>query len=464
MKNIYKKYWLIGVVFMSFLSCNNDTETLFPDSPAERIQQSNSELLNLLLAEPNGYKGVYFPKNDEFGGFTFFMKFNADGTVEMTSDFDSDTAIQTSSYEVRYGTTTELVFTTRNHIQKVSNPNYPGLIGTGFKGTSVFQYFGNDNGIITLKDVRNVDSGSFVLTPSGLTNFTTESVIKAEASLAQRQNILPKASNSVFQVLKIEKGDQVFNFNFNYDAFRLYASPRVTLVDNDVISVEEFKFGIAFTEDGLIISPALEFDGEVYENFTYDADSSSYISTVNGSVAKILFDQAPAFLTDDVEAVGKPGHQVFGSYLYFGASPLTSPGFNELIDTLNQNIVNLGSFAANWSYSGFEYYAQPDADGNVNIYIGVFDGAGTTYYGGYSFNQTIENNKLYLQFNGSINGNGDFFFDALIPILQFFNSSNGLYFADQGSFSSDLYSYSNLSSTFTSADQPNLRVYGLWYN
>ena len=107
-------------MFLSLVSCNNDDgETLFPESPAERIEQRNSELLSLLLAESNGYKGVYFTKNDEFGGFTFYMKFNADGTVEMTSDFDSDSAIETSSYEVRFGTTNELVFTTRNHIQKV---------------------------------------------------------------------------------------------------------------------------------------------------------------------------------------------------------------------------------------------------------------------------------------------------------------------------------------------------------
>jgi len=464
MKYIYIKFSFICLLFLGLVSCSNETtESLFSDSPADRIAQKNSELLNLLVKENNGYKGVYFPKNDEFGGFTFYMKFNPDGTVNMTSDFDTETAIETSSFEVRFGTTTELVFTTRNHIQKVSNPDYPGLIGTGFKGTSVFQYFGNENGVITLKDVRNSETGRFELTPSGLTNFNTESVQKVQSSLAQRQNLLPTVISSVFQVLKIKKGNKESNFNFNYDAFRLYASPRV-LVESDVISVKEFKFGIAFTGDGLIISPSLEFDGESYTNFTYDATTSSYISTVNGTTATILFDGAPAFLTDAVEGVGLPGHQTFGYYLSFGSNPLTSPGFDAMIQTVNQNIKGLGAFAANWSFSGLEYYAEPDAAGNIQIYIGVFDGAGTTYYGGYRFAQNVQDNKLYLTLNGALNSNANFFLTALTPLLQFFNSSEGLYFTDEGSFTSSLFSYSNPASTFTSADQPNLRLYGLWYD
>lgn len=465
MQKIYLKYGVICLMLFSLLSCNNDDgDTLFSETPADRIANQNSELLDLLLSEPQGFKVVYFPKNDEFGGFTFYMKFNVDGTVQMTSDFDSETDIETSSYEVRLGTTTELVFTTRNHIQKVSDPDYPGLVGTGFKGTSVFQYFGYENGVINFKDVRNRDSGHFSMTPSTLSSFDAESVQKAEISLAQRQNLLPSATTSVFQILKIENGDNVSNFNLNYDALTLHATPSVIVEENGVASIKEFNFGIAFTEEGLIVSPALEFEGEVYEVFTYDEATNSFVATVNGTTATILFDAAPAIVKDDVNGLGLPGHQVFGYFpLEDGVNPLTSPGFDALVNSINTNLQNQPA-TSNWSFYGFAYYATPDSDGDVLLVIYLFNPSSGLEAAAYWYTPEIADNKLYLSFTGFTNGTGSAVFNSMLPMLIFFNSSEGMYFTDEGSFSSDTSSYSNLSSTFTSADQPNLRVYGLWYN
>ncbi|XCF07056.1 DUF4302 domain-containing protein [Tamlana crocina] len=466
MKNIYKYSWLICfALFLAITSCNKDNgEELFSESPADRIANQNSELLELLLSENQGYKAVYFSKNDEFGGFTYYMNFNEDGTVRMTSDFDDDTDIQTSSYEVRTGTTTDLVFTTRNHIQKVSNPDHPGLIGTGFKGTSVFQFFGYENGELVFRDVRNKGTALLTLIPSNFSNFEIESVASAETSLQQRQNILPTVSSSVFQILKIENGNEVSNFNLNYDALKLHAKPSVIVEENGVNAIKEFNFGLAFTESGLIISPALEFGGEVYEVFAYNEANNSYVANVNGTTATILFDSAPAIIKEDVNALGTPGHQVFGYFPVDGANPLTSPGFDALVETLNSNLQN-DPATSNWSFYGFQYYATPDSDGNVLLVVFLLNPTlGRLEQAAYWFTPEITDNKLYLSFTGFTNGTGNSVFNSMLPILIFFNSQEGLYFTDEGSFSSDLFSYSNLSSTFTSADQPNLRVYGLWYN
>ncbi|WP_445733004.1 DUF4302 domain-containing protein [Mariniflexile sp.] len=461
MKKIYIKFGFICLMFLGFVSCNNDgAETLFADSPADRIAQKNSELLNLLLAEPNGYKGIYFPKNDEFGGFTFYMKFNADGTVNMTSDFNDETAIASSSFEVRYGSAPELVFTTRNHIQKVSDPDYPGLIGSGFKGTSVFQYFGNENGLLTFKDVRNANTGRFELTPSGLANFNTESVQKVQSSLAQRQNLLPTPSSSVFQVLKIKKGNKESNFNFNYDAFRLYASPRVRL-EGDVISVQEFNFGIAFTGDGLIISPSLQFDGESYTNFTYDVATLSYVSTVNGSTATILFDNEPAFIGEDVNELLDLGPTGFLYRPALGKNPLTSPGYDLMISQVNENLGAIGfSFVELQLILDFE---SDDCDTYLFIRVRR-DSDGATFTTFYCYEKAvIQDRKLFLTYLGPSGGNATFLEARLAPIINFFNSSKGLIYSDEGSFSSSAASYINRAGTFTSLDNPSIRIYGLWF-
>jgi hypothetical protein len=458
MKKIFIKYGLVCALAICGLSCNNDDgQELFSDSPAERIAQRNGELLNVLTSEIQGYKAVYFTKNNEFGGFTFFMKFNANGTVEMTSDFDAETAVESSSFEVRLGTTNELVFTTRNHIQKLSDPLFSGLIGTGFKGTSVFQYFNNENGVLTFRDVRNNDEGFLKLTPSGLSNFEIESVVNVEASLAQRQNILPTPTTSVFQLLSIENSNGTSSFNFNYDPLRLFASPRITLDDG---SVTEFNFGLSFTEDGLIISPALQFEGEIYETFIFDSNTMSYISEVNGTTATILYGDEPAFIGPDVEDLLEIGSNGFLYRPSLGSNSLTSAGHDSMIAEVNDNLSVFG-------LSVFDYILYLDFESNncdTYLLIRVENADGDTFNAFYCFEKAvIQDRKLFLNYAGPSDGNGPLLEDSVAPILDFFNSSEGIIYTNEGSFSSSQISAPNRAGTFTSLENPSIRVYGLWF-
>lgn len=462
MKKIYIKYGLICLLTVFCFSCNNDDgQELFDDLPAERIAQRNTELLNLLTSEAQGYKVMYFSKNDEFGGFTFYMKFNENGTVDMTSDFDSETTIESSSYEVRLGTTNELVFTTRNHIQKVSDPSFPGLTGSGFKGTSVFQFFGNENGKLIFKDVRNKNTGVLELSPTGFSDFESESVQTVEASLMQRQNIVPTIDSSVFQIMTVENSNGISNFDFNYDSLRLFATPRITLADGSII---EYTFGLNFNESGFVISPAFEYQGEIYEEFLYDEDSSSFISNVNGTTASIYFSGGPAYFKPDVNGLGELGRQAYRAFLEDGTSSLTSPGFIDLIETLDSNVRQTDGFS-DWTYTGFVYLAAQDVNGDVRLDI-LFTNPNNTVSERaiFWFTPLTQDNKLFLNFTGFTNQLGFNLFDSLEPMVDFFASSEGLYYTDEGSFITDSAAYGNSAATFTSLSEPNLRIYGLWLN
>lgn len=439
---------------MGLSSCSqDDDQSIFAESPAERIANKNSELNSLLLSQAQGYKAVYFTKNNEFGGFTYYMNFKADGTVTMTSDFNAETALRTSDYEVRLGTTTELVFTTRNHIQKVSETSSSNT--DGYRGTSVFQYFSNDNGVITFKDVRNANTSSLVLTPTGFSNFQTESVPMAEASLAQRKNISPTPTSSVFQVLRIVNSNGVSNFNLNYNPGDLYAKPRITFDDG---SVNEFQFGVAFTPDGLILSPALEYEGQTYTDFVYDATTSSYISTVGGTTASILFSEEPAFLANDVEVLKQRNEFLYRPSL--GSNPLTSIGYYSMIAQINASLAPKG-----FRFNEFQLILDFQSDAcKTQLYIVVqriSDGGrfATTY----CFEKAvIQDRKLFLNYLSPLTPNSDYFENDLAPLIEFFNSSKGMIYTNEGSFSSNAASYSNSAGTFTSIDNPSIRVYGLF--
>ncbi len=450
----------------------DDNEALFTDPPAVRAEMRNNELLNLLTSASNGFKGTYFSKNDEFGGFTFYMRFNTDGTVDMTSDVDEDTPIQTSSFEVRLGTTNELVFTTRNHIQKLSDAfGVPGA-RTGFRGTSVFQFISNEDGALTFADIRNRNTAALVLSPSNLTDFEQESVPLVRTTLAARNNLSPSATLPVFQVLRIENANSTTDFNLNYDVNRLFANP-ISIKDNGEIT--ELSFGVLFEENGLIVSPAIAFEGEFYENFVFNRETRQYTSTVNGTTARLFFGDRPAFINRSaVEELMELGPDGFFYSRNLGENPLTSPGFDALLAQVSQNLEAFGLGEANVTDVELIINYESDDCGTI-LFISIeFPDIGRNGIVANTFyclgRGTLVNRTLFLNYQGpfpdnspeAINANT--YEEALMPLINFFNSEAGLVYSAEGTFRTDQIDGTILSAgTFTSLDSPAIRLYGGWF-
>ena len=422
----------------------------------------------MLTQEANGYKAVYFSKNDEFGGFTFYMRFNTDGTVEMTSDVDAETAIETSSYDVRLGTTNELVFTTRNHVQKLSDAFALSDTRTGFKGNSVFQFFSNDNGVITFRDIRNRNTASLVLTPSNLTDFQGQSVARVETTLASRTNLEPLVTRSVFQLLRIDNTSGTTDFDLNYNPERLFANSVLELDNGEVI---EFNFGVLFTEEGLRVSPAIEFEGETYEAFVYEASTNQYMATVNGTTATILFGNQPASISRlDVQEVVELGPTGFLYRPGLGDNQLTSLGFQALLEDVTSNFQNNGF--GTWNVTDLQLFVDYESnDCDTFLFIEVTSAAGGVVFNAiYCFERgAIVDRKLVLNYIGpfqaqnALSENSIFLESFFRPLIDFFNSSEGLVYRAEGTFQSTTNQFSNSAGTFTSIENPALRVYGLWF-
>ncbi len=461
LKNSFFK--LLFLSFFLLSSCSDDdNQSVFDQTPSERVAERITELQNLLLSQPNGYKAVYFTKNDERGGFTTYMQFNADGTVRQTSDFDDDSTLQNSSYEVRLGTTTELVFTTRNHITKGTDPTAVTEVingfptGLGFFGTSVFQYFSNDNGVITFRDVRNSDTALMVLYPTNFTDFDTESIAAVNTLRAQIPRI---AEPDLYQVLEIENGEETIKYDFIYDEARRFSNSS-GFSETEIINI---TFGIAYTEDGITISPALESGGESYSDFTYDEATERFISTVNGTNASIYYSNSPAFVNPndlvDLEILGPTG------FLYrrsLGDNALTSGTHDEMLAGIEANIGL--AFGSTWQVSQYQLsidFESDDCDTFLFVQIVRADGAAFNLF--YCFLKgEINNERLFLTYNGPGGGASGQVESIMMPLIDFLSTPSGLIFTRNGSFTSNLFNFSNPAGTFTNSDS-GIRVYGLFF-
>lgn len=438
----------VFVILLVVMSCSpdNEVEPLFDQSINQRTEALKTQYSNILTSPDNGWIGYYSPNNN-FGFYNVLLDFKSNGNVSIQSDYEEGSANNNITYRIDKTLKIELVFESSSvfsEIFAINRNNNDGEFVFNILSATTNEIileskldFGDD---VTIFRLRRARAEELDLTPV----------------YASVNNISGDTTNSVYRNI-------LFNNNiigtFNFNPITRFAT--ITYIVNGVEQVVTVP--ILITATGFSFVEPLNVNGVFLNSFEFNATENQYANPADALLIK--YDNFPAFPTNAVEQIGLPGHQVFGYSIAYGSNPLTSPNFNNLINRVNQNIQDLGSFAANWSFSAFEYYAQPDANGNIQIFIGVYDAnQDVTYWSGFLFSQNIDNNKLNLSFLGILNENANFFFDALVPLLQFFNSNQGLYFTDNGTFSSNTFAFSNSSSTFTSAQDPSLRVYGLWFN
>ncbi len=461
-KNSFFKLLFLSLFLLS--SCNDDdNQSVFDQTPSERVDESISELRQQLVSQPNGYKAVYFTKNDERGGFTTFMQFNADGTVRQTSDFNDEIALQNSSYDVRLGTTTELVFTTRNHITKGTDPTAVTEVingfstGLGYFGTSVFQYFSNDNGVLTFRDIRNSDTALMILYPTNFTDFDTESIAAVNTLRAQIPRI---AEPELYQVLEIENGDGTIKYDFSYNEARRFSNAS-GFSETEIINI---AFGVAYTENGITISPALEFDGQSYSDFIYDETTERFVSTVNGTTASIYYSNEPAFVNpnDIIDLEEELGPNGFLYRRSLGDNALTSTSHDEMIAQIEANIG--AAFGSSWRVPQYQLvidFESDDCDTYLYVQIVREDGAAFNLFYCFLKGETNQG-RLFLTYDGSVGGASAQIEPLIMPLINFLSTPNGLIFERKGTFESNTNSFPNVSGTFTNSDS-GIRVYGLFF-
>lgn len=332
-QTIYK-YLLLVFLALVVASCTNtDAEQKFDETPTERLNAQQKELSDLLLSSPNGWKAVYFTDNTVLGGYTHIFKFAADGTVEMASDFDTDTAVYKSEYAIQLGSTVSLTFTTKNRIHLLSeSDNYPiaALRSKGYLGDFQFLYYGQENGEIIFRANRNNQEIRFVKATA--TDFTD-----LPKNIAMIQNVIGAETRPLFRLLETNDGTTIHQFDFSFSEITRFAEANSIETGYSVT----YDMGIGYSSTGIVVSPAVEVGDQKLTDFVYnDADGSFTATGTNGVSATIRYSSTPLVITDDYKSLlaGNP-QKVYG---YIDANlynvSTNSSLFNDLVNEINASL------------------------------------------------------------------------------------------------------------------------------
>ena len=329
--NIFKSLFaMILLLQLSACSPDTDAEKIFDETPTTRLNERKAELNALLLSSEFGWKAVYFTDNTVLGGYTHVFKFAKDGTVEMASDFDTDTKKYKSEYEIQLGSTVSLVFTTANRIHMLSeSDNYPipALRSKGYLGDFQFLYYGIENGEIVFKTNRNSQEVRFV-------KATAQDFDDLPKNFLIIPNVIGSNIFGANRGLEIVDGTTKKTYDFN-------PFSTVTRFTNYSNVTEINEIGIGYAPNGLVISPAIVVGQQKLNNFVYNSTDGSFTATgTNGVSASIKYSNAPFVITDDYKnfALGQPQKVVGYIAPNLTTAPSNSLSCNTLINKINSTL------------------------------------------------------------------------------------------------------------------------------
>ncbi|HRP55379.1 DUF4302 domain-containing protein [Agriterribacter sp.] len=125
-------------ITLCFTACRKD-ESVFDQSPDERINKTLSDYQAALVSSPTGWKATIIPGNG--GIYHFYFRFNSENRVVMYSDFDTATAKhqKESSYRLKALQQPTLIFDTYSYLHLLADPD--AAVNGGSYGSGLLSDF-----------------------------------------------------------------------------------------------------------------------------------------------------------------------------------------------------------------------------------------------------------------------------------------------------------------------------------
>jgi len=263
---------LLLSILLLFTGCWKEEIDIFPNTPAERLNQAMSTYEDVLTSAENGWKMEYYA-NTQGGGYTLLMKFDASGLVTIASRslltknaaYEQDSSL----YEVIADNGPVLTFNTFNQVLHVfSNPEHPEildpyeegyLIGYGWRGDYKFIIKEAVEDTVRLKGKKY---GAEII----MTKLSPE--IQWQAYLDELGD-LDKMLFHVDVPMLTLKVDDVFH--------RIYKG-RFHVFEIKKTDKESQKVPFIVTSTGIQFYQPIELDGVVFRNFELNMTKTRLVS------------------------------------------------------------------------------------------------------------------------------------------------------------------------------------------
>jgi Domain of unknown function (DUF4302) len=396
-----KKIFLYVILFqLAFTACKKaEVEPLFTESANKRVTTQVDTYKKQLSGAEFGWKGEYYPDGGNAGGYSFYLKFDANGKVSMYSDIDNfyyftngyDKAFETT-YQVKSLQKPTLIFDSYSYLHELVNPDYNG--GDGQLADLELEFSTVTDTKISLIGIKNK------------TQLTLTKMVKTESDLLAKGG-LASVFNGTFDYLNTDKfitlvlptGDKAdVDLNLSTKVLSLFFY-NSKIKDYDVVST-----AFVTTTTGVQFKNPITIYGVTFQEMFWDGIAKVYYINVGGKRVNLTPASKPTL--PFYYALGT----LFQGFNMSPAIPSQSAEYKALYAKIKSNVIAL-STAAPVRVIGnvyFQYladqgvfvlvvqYTRTNPDGSF-----LFNGASVLYFqpsldakGNLSFGKSYQNGTL----------------------------------------------------------------------
>lgn len=278
-----KKILILLALPLLFNSCLKDDEDKFSKSATERIEEAVKEAITVLQGAENGWRMELYPEGERiYGGYTLFLKFNADNTVVASSENFAAGKTESSYYSVVAESGPVLAFDTNNDIiHFYSSPTTGAELGIGtsnggLEGDSDFIVMEASADFVKLKG-RKTNNYAYLYPIEAGVNWKTE--LQSYQDAAAKMDLI--YTRCVVDGVTYPIDWEMTLNNFSSRVFRISYTPAPG-DDGSVSTGEVIKAPFVFTETGLKFYSPLKIGNVAVSEMTFKEDY--YFENEDGSV------------------------------------------------------------------------------------------------------------------------------------------------------------------------------------
>lgn len=399
---------------------DNSVDPIFEGSINERATQLKTEYINILSAPENGWIGYYSP-NSEMGTYALLLNFDANGNVQMRSDFNLGANDATITYRIDKTLKMELVFETHSVLHQIYEMEQNSI-----GGEYVFNIVAASENEVVLSS--KTDSG---YDGDEITELRLVRAQSSDLNLApyytSYTNLIGEGVKSVFRNINVN-GAGVASIDINGDK----RNAEVSYLEGG--ELKTVIVPIKLTPNGFEFFTPLTIGGVTFSEFIYQESSDSFLDAANS--AEVLYADEPAVPL-------APYNFGQGNALYnFIEIEKSSLAFNQFYTQFVSDLETQGIV--------IDLIYLVDLTQRVS-YMYMITNVGEFWF---DFTYSLSNGKVYFSLTGATNADA-----ALLNVLQplldmLLGSTKGYYIKGTGSMSY----YSNQTFSLINADNPAYEI------
>lgn len=396
MKKIY--YLLLLALPLVLQSCFKDDDDIFDKSASQRMEERLVHDQQVLTGATNGWIMEYFPEKEQsYGGYTMFVKFDDDNAVTVASEKGKADQTETSMYELIADSGPVLTFNTHNslfhYFSDPSNPDGIGPIDSGMGGDYEFMVIEATPEKVRLKGKKTGNTIIMIPVPTST----------SWADLMQEYIDMADVINSSGTTFNFEMGDLKATAIMSYRKL-LFTYPGTEKVESTTASFRT-------TTDGIVFYKPLQIGGKEITGMKFMGEDENMVLTfTDETTGATMHDTWPTL-----------NEQFLSGNWYFKKSLMSSFGQDLWTSAINKLYADpSGYYDIYWAHMG--------------VYSGMYGFCFAPLISSSQFTRTILSYKygaigedqIWLQLEGRTDQTGiDYVYAGVSDILKMIGSLGG---------------------------------------